>query len=308
MNGRKLASWAPWVLIALLVCGLGVSVFFVWMQRTQMQADSRELVKIKGSLSDIETSISRELEAAKKRADTLEKTLHQSSIELKKIETSLSSELEAAKERADVLEKTLDQSSIDGASIYQDVKDSICAMVNPKIRVPIVGTCFLYQDNRHVLTVAHMVRDVEPSSIYVQFGTYKPVNARIARLDDSQDLVLLELSEAVQGGKPLLLADDVAPGQWVVAIGHPYGRFRNSIRAGVIAGLRRGGNDPEFFGACPTCTDLTEVYGRAEEGTSGSPVLNFKREVIGIVESRVGTIALLVSADTIRKFLGEIGS
>lgn len=302
MSNRR---WSPWILGILGACILGVCIFLIWEHArlsTTVEGISTQLDNVQEGLEPLATKA--DLTPMVESHERSEESLGTLGTVLDRVEEGL--EPLATKADTQSLKERLARSSIDGISIYEDARDSICAVSIAGKSTPLVGTCFLHGDNIHVLTAWHVVEGFEPSDLYVQFGEGEPVKARIVKSDDSQDLVLLELSEAMEGRTPLSLADEVVPGQWVVAFGQPYGKFSNSLTVGVISGVHRITDDPSFFTSCPTCTDSLEVYGSNDPGTSGSPVLDLNGSVVGIKRARVGHVSLAISADTIRRFLESV--
>src|SRR5213595_3274479 len=129
----------------------------------------------------------------------------------------------------------------------------------------------------HIITNSHVVTDREGNQvdqIEVQLSDGQTKKAQLVGADSEVDLAVLKIDDP--GVKPLKLADSdlVQPGDFVVAIGNPFG-FEETVTDGIISSKMRP-NRTDGFG------DLLQTNAAINPGNSGGPSVNLRGEVIGI--------------------------
>ena len=136
------------------------------------------------------------------------------------------------------------------------------------------GTGFLISADGYVLTNHHVVEGAD--DILVRLDDRNELKATLVGSDPLSDIALLK----VEGkGLPVLRIGDsrsLKPGQWVVAIGSPFG-FDHSVTAGVVSGVGRRSLDPSQQYVPFIQTDVA-----INRGNSGGPLLNTRGEVVGV--------------------------
>ena len=110
--------------------------------------------------------------------------------------------------------------------------------------------------------------------------------ARVLRRDQQTDLALLK----IDAGRPLPAAtladsDRVRVGEWVLAIGNPYG-FDRTVSFGIVSG--KGRFIPEMDGEVPLLNDFIQTDALIDPGNSGGPLVNLHGEVVGINSVGIG--------------------
>jgi serine protease Do len=136
------------------------------------------------------------------------------------------------------------------------------------------GTGFLISADGYVLTNHHVVEGAD--EILVRLGDRNELKARLVGSDPLSDIALLKVEAK---GLPVLRIGDsrsLKPGQWVVAIGSPFG-FDHSVTAGVVSGVGRRSLDPSQQYVPFIQTDVA-----INRGNSGGPLLNTRGEVVGV--------------------------
>ena len=124
----------------------------------------------------------------------------------------------------------------------------------------------------YILTSAHVIRHVD--DIQVRLDDGRRLRARVVGLDARSDVGVLKIAAA---GLPVAVMGDssqLATGDWVAAIGAPFG-FHGSFTAGVVSATRRflnGAGDIPFI--------QTDVA--INPGSSGGPLFNSRGEVVAI--------------------------
>jgi serine protease Do len=170
-----------------------------------------------------------------------------------------------------------------------------------------MGTGFLFEKSGYILTNEHVVDGADEIRVTVQ-GYDKPFTAKL--LGNSYDLDLAALK--IEGDKdfptlPLGKAEDVNVGDWVVAIGNPYG-FDHTITVGVLSAKERPINIPDNKGT-REYKHLLQTDASINPGNSGGPLLNLNGEVIGIntaVSAQAQGIGFAIPTSTISSVLDNL--
>lgn len=144
----------------------------------------------------------------------------------------------------------------------------------PSIKGRGMGSGFIISPDGYVLTNYHVVADA--SEVKVKLGDSREFKAKVVGSDQQYDVALLKID-----GKnlPTVRVGDsntLKPGQWVVAIGSPFG-LDHSVTAGIVSALGRstGGADQRYVPFIQTDVAINQ-------GNSGGPLLNTRGEVVGI--------------------------
>jgi serine protease Do len=141
-----------------------------------------------------------------------------------------------------------------------------------------LGSGFVIDKDGYILTNRHVIEGAD--TIRVTFPGGKTYDAKIVGRDARTDVGLLKI-EATEPLTVLPLGDSdkAEVGEWVMAIGNPFGLGGNSVTVGVVSfkgeraqlQLQRGTN-----------IDLIQTDAAINPGNSGGPLLNTRGEVIGI--------------------------
>jgi 2-alkenal reductase len=165
---------------------------------------------------------------------------------------------------------------------------SLYARTNPAvvyIVVPLVGSGsgFVYSDAGHIVTNSHVVS--QGSTYEVVFATGERRRARLVGSDADSDLAVLEVDSLPEGVEPLPLAatDSLQVGQFVVAIGNPFGE-QGSMSLGIVSGLGRSlpSQREDLLGTRYSLPQVIQTDAPINPGNSGGPLLNLDGEVVGI--------------------------
>src|SRR5438094_2644608 len=144
-----------------------------------------------------------------------------------------------------------------------------------------LGSGVIVTNEGHIITNNHVVNQVDQIEVQLSDGQTK--KARLVGADSEVDLAVLKIDDP--SAKPLKLADSdtVQPGDFVLAIGNPFG-FEETVTDGIISSKGRP-NRTDAFG------DLLQTNAAINPGNSGGPLINLSGEVIGIntaIISRTG--------------------
>ncbi|MGY4515629.1 DegQ family serine endoprotease [Lysobacter sp. HA18] len=136
-----------------------------------------------------------------------------------------------------------------------------------------LGTGFLISDDGYILTNHHVVDGA--STITVRLSDRREFKAKLVGSDEQSDVALLKIEGK---GLPALrtATDPPKPGQWVVAIGSPFG-LDHSVTAGIVSAVGR--SNPY---ANQQYVPFIQTDVAINRGNSGGPLLNTRGEVVGI--------------------------
>jgi len=133
----------------------------------------------------------------------------------------------------------------------------------------------------YILTNNHVVANAEEINVRLVNG--KEYKAEVVGRDPKTDLALIKTKKPldVESGAPLGDSDTVKVGEWVMAIGNPFGLER-TVTVGILSAKGR------VIGAGPY-DDFLQTDAAINPGNSGGPLFNMKGEVIGINTAIVAT-------------------
>ncbi|HSV19423.1 MAG TPA: Do family serine endopeptidase [Casimicrobiaceae bacterium] len=165
-----------------------------------------------------------------------------------------------------------------------------------------VGSGFIVSPDGYIVTNAHVVDGA--NEVTVRLTDRREFTAKVIGADKRTDIALIKID-----GKNLPALDLSAPppvkrGEWVIAIGSPFG-FENSVSAGIVSGVHRalpGGQMTPFI--------QTDVA--VNPGNSGGPLLNSAGQVVGVnsqIYSRSGGymgLSFAIPADVAAKVADQL--
>lgn len=136
-----------------------------------------------------------------------------------------------------------------------------------------LGSGFILSKDGYVLTNNHVIAGAD--SIYVRLADRRELQAKLVGADPRSDLALLKIEAGddlpvVRMGK----SSELKAGEWVLAIGSPFG-FDYSVTAGIISAKGRSLPNESYVPFIQTDVAINP-------GNSGGPLLNLDGEVIGI--------------------------
>jgi serine protease Do len=144
-----------------------------------------------------------------------------------------------------------------------------------------LGSGFIISSDGYILTNAHVVEGAD--EINVRFTDKREFKAKVIGTDRRTDIALIKIEAS---GLPNVRFGDPARlkvGEWVVAIGSPFG-FENTVTAGIVSAKGRSLPQENFVPFIQTDVAINP-------GNSGGPLFNMQGEVVGInsqIYSRTG--------------------
>ncbi|MBW7474624.1 trypsin-like peptidase domain-containing protein [Paenibacillus oenotherae] len=169
-----------------------------------------------------------------------------------------------------------------------------------------MGTGFFFDSSGYILTNQHVLGDATDIQVTVQ-GYDKPLKAKKLGANYNLDLAVLKVEGDNFPTLSLGSSDQIDIGDWVVAIGNPYG-FDHTVTVGVLSSKERPISIPDEQGE-RKYEHLLQTDASINPGNSGGPLLNLKGEVIGIntaVSSQAQGIGFAIPTSTILKNLDNL--
>jgi serine protease Do len=148
-----------------------------------------------------------------------------------------------------------------------------------------------------ILTNAHVVRR---DSVEVTLPDQSRLRARVLAHDRERDLALLKVDTMGLPALEVSNTSDMEPGQWVIAIGHPWG-IMGAVTSGVL--IDNGQRVSEQEGGRQ---EWLAASLHLRPGNSGGPLIDVNGRLLGINTVMAGLdVGLAIPADSIRRFLKE---
>jgi serine protease Do len=141
-----------------------------------------------------------------------------------------------------------------------------------------LGSGFVVDKEGYVLTNRHVIEGADKISVTFGAAGGRTYDAKLVGKDARTDVALLK----IEPGEPLTVlelgdSDKTEVGEWVMAIGNPFGLGGNSVTVGVVSYMGR--NMPLTPG---TGVDMIQTDASINPGNSGGPLLNSRGQVVGI--------------------------
>ena len=165
------------------------------------------------------------------------------------------------------------------------------------------GSGFVISEDGYIVTNNHVVADMD--EITVHFLDGDELEAKIIGRDPKTDIALLKVDPGPKALTTIALGDSdaVRPGDWVVAIGNPFG-LAHTVTAGIVSAKHRrdvmNGQSYE---------DFIQTDAAINPGNSGGPLIDLKGHVIGIntaIRSNANTIGFSVPINQAKQILPQL--
>jgi serine protease Do len=151
--------------------------------------------------------------------------------------------------------------------------------------LPGLGSGFIVRADGVIVTNAHVVAGANTISVAMRDGTSYP--ARLLGKDETNDIAVLKIDAKGLPVAPLGQSDDLIIGEWVIAIGNPYGFLLGnpepSVTVGVISGTGR--NLVARSEGSAIYVDMIQTDASINPGNSGGPLVNALGNIVGMNSS-----------------------
>jgi serine protease Do/serine protease DegQ len=125
----------------------------------------------------------------------------------------------------------------------------------------------------YIVTNAHVVENASEITVTLQDG--RDLKAEVIGSDQPSDVAVLKVSADGLAQMPLGDSSRLEVGDFVVAIGNPYG-LQHTVTSGIVSGLSRTGINPDGY------EDFIQTDASINPGNSGGALVNLRGELIGI--------------------------
>lgn len=170
------------------------------------------------------------------------------------------------------------------------------------------GSGFVYDEQGHIITNFHVVEGAD--ELVVTLANGQNYEGQLVGVDAINDLAVIRIDAGADLPRPVPLADSdqVRVGQFVVAIGNPFG-LEQTLTVGVISALGRiiqSPADNRFIG------EAIQTDAAINPGNSGGPLLDLQGRVIGVNSQIISPsqanagIGFAVSSNTVRRVVPEL--
>jgi len=139
-------------------------------------------------------------------------------------------------------------------------------------RAQSLGSGFIYSADGYIITNHHVIADAD--QIIVKLNDKRELDAKLIGSDSSSDIALLKIK--AKNLKPVKIGNsqELKVGQWVLAIGSPFG-FESTVTAGIVSAIGRSLPNDNYVPFIQTDVAINP-------GNSGGPLFNLNGEVVGI--------------------------
>jgi serine protease Do len=141
-----------------------------------------------------------------------------------------------------------------------------------------LGSGFIVSDDGYILTNAHVVTNAD--EILVRLYDRRELTAEVIGTDEQSDIALLKIAAKNLPTVKLGSSKNLKVGEWVMAIGNPFG-FDHTVTAGIVSAKGRNFRNENYVPFIQTDVAINP-------GNSGGPLFNTKGEVVGI-NSRISS-------------------
>jgi len=165
-----------------------------------------------------------------------------------------------------------------------------------------LGSGFIVDDRGLVVTNNHVVAGGTEISVKLAGGRELP--ARLVGRDEELDVALLLIDAKGLVAAKLGDSDDVEVGEWILAIGNPFG-LDHTVTAGIVSAVERTAKEVPL-GKQAVHASFIQTDASINPGNSGGPIVNLAGQVIGIaiaIDARGGGIGFAVPIDMVKAIL-----
>jgi len=135
------------------------------------------------------------------------------------------------------------------------------------------GSGFIISPDGYILTSNHLVGEAD--KVTVKLGENPDIEATVAGRDPDSDVAVIKIERKDLAYLELADSDALEVGEWVLAIGNPFG-LSHTVTAGIVSAKGRSGFQ------LTTYEDFIQTDAAINPGNSGGPLLNLDGKVVGI--------------------------
>jgi Do/DeqQ family serine protease len=171
------------------------------------------------------------------------------------------------------------------------------------------GSGVLISEDGYIVTNNHVIEDA--STIEVTLNDNRQYDAELIGTDPTTDLALLKIDDTNLSHVPFGNSDDIRVGEWVLAVGNPFGTLTSTVTAGIVSAKARNINilhDQNNH----QIEAFIQTDAAVNRGNSGGALVNLRGELVGIntaIATQTGSYAgysFAVPATLVQKVMGDL--
>ncbi len=170
----------------------------------------------------------------------------------------------------------------------------------PEFKQPGLGSGFIIDEGGYIVTNNHVVANADTIKVILKDDT--EYDAEVVGLDPVTDIALIKVD--AKGNLPAVSmgsSDNLKVGEWVAAIGSPFG-LEHTVTAGIVSGKGR------VIGSGPY-DDFIQTDASINPGNSGGPLINMRGEIVGIntmIIAGGNGIGFAIPIDLAKDIIGQL--
>ncbi len=143
------------------------------------------------------------------------------------------------------------------------------------------GSGFIISADGYILTNNHLVGETDEDGITVTLSDGRELTAKTVGTDPESDVALIKIDADNLAFLELADSDALEVGEWVIAIGNPFG-LSHTVTAGIVSAKGRSGIGLTAY------EDFIQTDAAINPGNSGGPLVNLDGKVVGINSAIIG--------------------
>ena len=169
-----------------------------------------------------------------------------------------------------------------------------------------VGSAFVYDPSGLILTNNHVI--AHATKIRVTFKGNRQLEAKVAGTDPKTDIAVLRVDANHLPSLPLGDSDAIRVGDWVVAIGNPFG-LSHTVSAGIVSAKGRTKQDVRGLGDPTGYYDFLQTDASINPGNSGGPLLDTAGRVVGVntaIRANANSIGFAIPINMVKELVPHL--
>lgn len=174
-----------------------------------------------------------------------------------------------------------------------------------------LGSGVIISDDGYIVTNNHVIADAERLEVTLNDNRNFP--ATVVGTDPTTDLALIKIDAPQLHVIPMGNSEDLRVGEWVLAVGNPFG-FTSTVTSGIVSAKARNISTTTGMPSSGGIESYIQTDAAVNQGNSGGALVNLKGELVGIntaIYSSTGTYAgcsFAIPTSIVQKVIGDIKS
>jgi serine protease Do len=169
-----------------------------------------------------------------------------------------------------------------------------------------LGSAFVYDPDGLILTNYHVI--ARATKIQVTFQGNRQLDAKVVGTDPKTDIAVLRVEEKKLPYLPLGDSDAIRVGDWVVAIGNPFG-LSHTVSAGIVSAKGRTKQDVKGLGDPTGYYNFLQTDASINPGNSGGPLIDMAGRVVGVntaIRANANSIGFAIPINMVKELLPHL--